>query len=237
MCNLWGFACAFCSRVPNVGVEDFFSNKGDYHTQDRTKFDKIIFLDTLRHLTDSKQFFSDVLQHMSELSKVLIIHRAAPINTLPVFDQALKRLHQYDQSYLKTIEGLKELGLEVFWEIESIPVITNKYKWFLMLKHRFPPELKIVSDSEILQGLRELSEGSMKYSVDQVEFLDRLLFITVQRPVQRYPLLGRKLGIKEPIFVGKGLQFELPVTSDIASIVEAKIQKEELKRAKSGFQR
>jgi hypothetical protein len=39
--------------------------------------------------------------------------------------------------------------------------------------------MEIMSDAEITSGVRELSEGILKYEGENVELVDRLLFISV----------------------------------------------------------
>ena len=58
-------------------------------------------------------------------------------------------------------------------------------KWYSMLQSKFPTQLEIMSDFELLAGVRELSGGVLKYEGGVVDFDDRLLFLVVTNPEQK----------------------------------------------------
>ena len=220
-------------RVSNVGAEEFFATEASLAAQ----FDKVLIMDTVQYFDDPKIAYSQIFKTIREYGKLLIIHRAAPMCTLPFFSDAKERMVQYDQSYLSIINDLQSCGMEVQWEVESLPVHMHKHKWMAMLKEKFPAQMDMVSDTEVVSGLRELSEGVLKYPDNMVEFPDRLLFITAQKPFfdPGRPRVARFAGKKYmPVSPLKGeiLTYEMDVTDDIKKFVleKQRAHQEKLKK-------
>lgn len=177
-------------KVASVGAEDFFRREA--LADSPQTFDKILLKDAIQCMDDPKTTFKNIQKCLNPGGKVLIINRSAPMNTLPVFTDAKLRLEQYDQSYEVFIQELQKCGLDVTWDIECLPIIMSKDKWYGMLHERFPSQMELVSDYEVRLGLRELSEGVFKYGDHPVEFSDRLLFITASvAKVQQLPRIQR----------------------------------------------
>lgn len=80
----------------------------------------------------------------------------------------LHRLADNDASYMDIVRDLQSVGLDVQWELEVVPVRMPRRKWLAMMRDRYPPQMEIMSDTEILDGLRELTEGVLKYEGDLV---------------------------------------------------------------------
>ena len=51
------------------------------------------------------------------------------------------------------------------WDLVHVPIVIPTSKWLAMLKAKYPPQMEIMSNYEITCGLRELSEGPLKYLV------------------------------------------------------------------------
>ena len=191
---------------------------------------------TSLHIIDErKATFEHALKTLKETGRMLIVHRSAPTCTLPLFSEARERLLQYDESSLDIIKDLQAIGCDVQWEIECLTIRMSKMRWLAMIHDRFPSEFEAVSSREILAGLRELSEGVMKYADDVVEFPDRLMFITAQWPlIDTYPTVGRKptdVHIQNNVSACKTaaaakppdeLQYRLDITGDIRKVLEQK---------------
>ena len=169
-------------RVAHVGSEEFFRLQMKEQDDKRQLFDKVILKDALRYFEDPVEMYSNIMKCLSKHGKMLIIHRPSSINTLPIFHDARQRLEDNEIPYDDIIKDLKALDFDVQWEIECLPIQISKKKWYSMLESKFPPQMEIMSDFEVRSGIRELSEGVMKYEGDEVEFNDRLLFIVVGNP-------------------------------------------------------
>ena len=63
----------------------------------------------------------------------------------------------------------QDLYYDVQWEIECLPVVLPKVKWYAMMKERYPAQLEFVSNFEVSAGIRELSEGIMKYEGELIQ--------------------------------------------------------------------
>ena len=98
-----------------------------------------------------------------------------------------------------------------------------------MIHEKFPPLMEVMSTFEIQAGLRELSEGILKYEGDMVEFQDRLMFISASRPMfSDYPTIQRYGGAqtyKPPPAIGD-LSYKMAVTEDIKDFVKEREKKE-----------
>ena len=177
---------------------------------------------------------------IQETGKLLIIHRAAPMCTLPMFSEFKERMLQYDKSYETIIQDLQAIGCDVQWDIEILPVRMSKLKWMTMIRDRFPSELEMISTHEVMAGLRELSEGVMKYSSDIIEFPDRLMFISASKPIiDACPLIGRRKDTMAnqskagTAGARKELSYQMKMDTDIAAILrQAELQKQQVKKEK-----
>ena len=141
-------------------------------------FDRVILKDVIPYLQNPKETFANIMKTMGPGGRLLVIHRAAPANTLPLFDDARTRMKQLDRSYSQLVSDLQsqEHRIDVQWQIECLPVLISKKKWLGMIRDRYPPQLEVFSECDVRSGVRELAEGTFKYQGDIIEFTDRLLF-------------------------------------------------------------
>ena len=157
-------------------------------------FDKVLLRDAVPYLQNTQETFANIMKTMGPGGRLLIIHRAAPANTLPLFSDANHRMAQLDRSYAQLVQDLQspQRRIDVHWQIESLPVKIAKTKWLSMIQDRFPPQLEIFSPSDLRAGVRELAEGTFKYQGDVIEFTDQLLFAcSTHSLVDNYPDIQR----------------------------------------------
>lgn len=178
--------------ISYVGAEEHFRQMA----QDGDKkqcFDRILLYESCRYLTEPADVFRNMAKCLVPGGVLLIVHRPAHLSTLPIFRDAQQRLLDNDVTYMNIINDLQSVKLDVQWELEVIPVRMSKRKWLAMMTDHFPPEMEIMSQTEMLSGLRELTEGMLKYEGETVEFHDRLLFIkaTHSDPKNGYPSVQR----------------------------------------------
>ncbi|KAL8572472.1 hypothetical protein ACOMHN_005618 [Nucella lapillus] len=213
-------------RVPitiaHVGVEEHFrqlvqDRKSGKGSAKEGWFDKILLHEGCRQLTQPTQLYSDMVQCLSPGGTLLLLHRPALLSTLPVFKNAYTRLAENDVPYMEIVKNLQNNQLDVQWELEIVPVCMPKRKWLAMMRDRYPPNMEVMSDREVLGGLRELTEGVLKYEGDQVEFKDRLLLIKATHSTLEngYPSVQRYSGRKyEPFPAQEDLKLTLALPSD-----------------------
>lgn len=116
--------------------------------------------------------------------------------------------------------NLQDLYFDVSWEIECISTIMTKNKWLSMLRDKFPPSLEIVSQQEMVTGIRELSEGIFKYSSDVIEFKDRLLFISAtQSTFSSHPSVQRRSADVLPYPGLNRMYYKMEVTPELRQYV------------------
>lgn len=213
-------------RVANVGSEEFFRLQAREKPANRQQFDKIIIKDALRYLQNPIEMYTNIMKCLSTSGKLLIIHRASSINTLPVFKNALQRIEDNEVPYADIIKDLKSCDFDVQWEIECLQILMPKIKWYSMLQSKYPPQMEILSDFEIRSGIRELSDGIMKYEGDMVEFDDRLLFIVVSNPAEKrrgYPGIRRYNSHDlEPFPNVTELNYSMELSEDLKKHIKAK---------------
>jgi hypothetical protein len=86
--------------------------------------------------------------------------------------------------------------------------------------------MEILTDFEVQSGIRELSEGIMKYEGDFVEFNDRLLFIVVSNPAEKrrgYPGIKRYNADDFVPFPSlKDLNYSMEVSDDLKKYIHNK---------------
>ena len=213
-------------RVANVGAEEYFRLQSREKPENRQQFDCIIIKDALRYFENPIEMYGNIMKCLKTTGKLLIIHRPSTINTLPVSKEAKKRLEDNEIPYVNIIKDLQSCDFDVQWEIENLPVLMPKKKWYSMMDAKFPPQLEIMSDFEMRSGVRELSEGILKYEGELVEFRDRLLFIAVRNPNERkkgYPNIKR-YGANdfEPFPTAKNLRYSMEVSKDLEQYIQGK---------------
>jgi hypothetical protein len=71
---------------------------------------------------------------------------------------------------MDVIQDLQRMWLDVQWELEVVPIRMAKRRWLSMLSGRYPPQMEIMSPTEMLQGLRELTERQLKYEGETVSY-------------------------------------------------------------------
>ncbi|KAL8578855.1 hypothetical protein ACOMHN_022148 [Nucella lapillus] len=171
-------------NIHHVGAEEFFRQQ--VWQADRghnpVKFDKILVHDVCRNLSQPTVFYANLMECLKPGGILLLLHRPGCLSTLPVFKSAKNRLADNDVAYMDIIHDLYSIPhMAVHWQLESVPVRIRKRKWLAMVRDRYPPHMQVMSTTEVLGGLRELSEGVLKYEGDQVEFDDCLLFARITR--------------------------------------------------------
>ena len=208
-------------RVENVGAEPHFDQ-----LPAKPLYDKIIIKDSIAYVNSLPRFIAGVTKVLSELGKILIIHRDASMTTLPIWWEAKNRLERHEQPYAQLLDGLAKCNLNVYWEVECLPVVMPKRKWLAMIKDKFPPIMQIVSDFEVKMGLREVTEGILKYEGETVEFTDRLLIVVASKHIGigRPPLAQRYSTMNhiDLSSAGPKLTYTMEMTQQIKKIIQDK---------------
>jgi len=221
-------------KICHVGAEEYFRQLSDDLVKDHKEppFDKMILKDSVEHFTNLAETFSHIMRTLTQNGKVLIIHRPGPMSTLPFFSEASRRFIQddSDEPYIKIIRSLQEIKVDAKWEIETLPIVMPKVKWLAMLKEKFPPQMAIISNFQVQTGIRELTEGMFKYQGDQVEFFDRLLFITASHRMKNseFPSIQRHGAAAGKPYPGlMDMKYTLKVTGDIYGYVQKRVEEED----------
>ena len=214
-------------KIADIGAEEYFRREAS----NPATFDKIILKDAIQFFDEPQKCYENMMRSLAEFGKILVIHRPAQMNTLPLFTDAKDRLMENDQPFLSIIRDLQDVGLDVQWEIQCVPIIMPRLTWMSMVREKFPAQLEIVSSHEIKSGIRELNEGVLKYGGDIVEFADRLLFITAHRPVfSKHPSIQRfGKSAHEQLLGTENLKYKMEVTKDIGDYLKAKEKKSQRK--------
>lgn len=216
-------------RIAHVGAEEYFRLQAREKPENRIKFDKIILKDAIRFFENPIEIYENIMKCLTKNGTLLIIHRPSTLNTLPVSNDTKQRLFENEIPYMDIINDLRSLDYDLQWEVECLPVLLPTKKWYSMLRSKFPPQLEIMSDFELLSGVRELSEGVLKYEGEVIEFDDRLLFLAVTNPEQKtkgYPSVKRFGNQNEtPILEVKDLTYSMEVTDDMKRHLPAKSRK------------
>nr|XP_015213106.1 PREDICTED: uncharacterized protein LOC107078639 [Lepisosteus oculatus] len=144
-------------------------------------FDKALLVNALPYLESPSQMFKKVFSLLSKSGAALLIHRPAPVTTLPFFRKAKDKMGEQDYPFEKIFESLRLVEAELEWELESVPVKMRKEEWLSLLGRKCVPMLQCLSGQDITTGLQELREGCLKYSEDTLCFEDTLLFIVAHK--------------------------------------------------------
>lgn len=207
-------------KIAHVGADEFFRQEAKNNSQ----FDRILLMDAIDYLTEPQETYKNIMKTIKNFGKLLIIHRPAPMNTLPLFSDAKSHMNNMDQSYMSIIQDLQSLNLDIQWEVECLPITMEKWKWMSMLKDKYPIHLEGMSNLDLRLGIRELSEGILKYEGQTIEFIDRLLFISAShRVVTSYPSIQR-FGSNElcPFPGVDSLRYSMVLTPEMKRIVDKK---------------
>ncbi|PIK36487.1 hypothetical protein BSL78_26686 [Apostichopus japonicus] len=219
-------------RISHVGAEEYFRQLAESLGKDKpAPFDKILLKDSVEHFTNPSQTFSHILRTLAPLGRLLIIHRPGPMSTLPMFTEANKKFVTDDseEPYAKIIKHLQAVHVDVKWDIETLPIGMPKVKWLAMLREQFPPQMEAISRAQITTGIRELTEGMLKYQGEEVEFFDRLLLVTATHPLVEngFPSIQRCGTLATQPYPGMiDVKYKLKVTPDIYRVVEGMERKD-----------
>lgn len=207
-------------RISHVGAEEYFrrlAREKELGAGKGETFQKVLLHDACRYLTHPAELYKNIACSLAPGGTLLIVHRPAHLSTLPFFRDAQHRLADNDVPYMDIVKDLQNVKLDVQWELEGIPVTIAKKKWLAMVRDRYPPQMEIMSNTEVLSGLRELTEGVLKYEGSQVEFTDRLLFIkaTLSKFENGYPSIQRySAGQFEPFPAQRNLKLTMKLNAD-----------------------
>ena len=146
-----------------------------------------------------------------------------------------------DAKYTKFIQTLQSEHFTIKWDIEVVNCsIKSKANWYSHLKQKYTYPLNegvsIINDNtmkriEVVNGIRELNEGFFKYqnSYDNVEFFDRLLFISAyHRGNEKVVLAERKFKdlkdhkvsiTKQNMLRDEIMQISMQITPDVQKIL------------------
>lgn len=213
-------------KIAHVGAEEYFRELTDSMGENGDPpFDKILLKDSVEHFTNPSLTFVQIMKTLSKHGRILIIHRPGPMSTLPFFSEATRRFGDtdVDEPYIKIIKNLQAIKVDVKWEVETLPIVMPKTKWLAMLKEKFPPQMEVISNYQVQSGIRELTEGMLKYQGEMVEFYDRLLFVTATHPMVNcgYPSIQRCGASAAMPYPGMGdMKYTLKVTPDLYAHVQ-----------------
>lgn len=161
---------------------------------------------------------------------MLLVHRPGSMITLPFFEKARKKLAEEDYPYMKVLECLSELGADVQWEIEHVPVITSKANWLSVVGRKGPPMPEMLNSHEVERGLQELRNGCLRYIEDKepVTFEDRLMFIRASKTLlpKQFPRICRGILIStSPHASEQDVPLKLPLTEEISRLLEKSLER------------
>ncbi|XP_025089530.1 uncharacterized protein LOC112561331 isoform X2 [Pomacea canaliculata] len=218
-------------QISHVGAEEYFHELAQAKMSNGKKkesvLDKVLLYDSCRYLTNPAVLYTNIASCLAPGGILLIVLRPAHLSTLPFSKSAHQRLVETDIPYMETVRNLQSVGLDVEWDLECLPVCIPKRKWLAMLHEKYPPQMEIISQEEILAGLRELTEGILKYEGDEIEFTDRLLFIKATQSVleNSSPSIQRYTsGQSAPAPLQKDLTLTMKVSVDTKLKSSTKLQ-------------
>ncbi|XP_074654441.1 uncharacterized protein LOC141908332 [Tubulanus polymorphus] len=212
-------------RIAYTGAEEYFEKLKPKPTEPLPLFDKVLLHNATQYFQNPRATYKNIMKSVAPAGKMVIVHRAFNLNTLPYFENAKERIKQSESPYIDIVKDLQACGLDVHWDVELVPIVMPKVQWLSMVKGKFPCQLEVISDGEITTGIREISEGMLKYEGQVVEFTDRLMFITASIPVKKTDLPkiqrhGQSDVLPNP--PSNGLKFRMEVPPDLKTYVNAK---------------
>ncbi|XP_069476529.1 uncharacterized protein [Ambystoma mexicanum] len=170
-----------------------------------------------------------VYRELEDLGILLLVYRPGSMTTLPLFEKARKKLAEEEYPYMKVLECLTELGAEVQWEIEHVPVITSKADWLYVVGRNGPPMPNTLSPQEVHRGLQELCNGCLRYieGEEPVKFEDRLMFIraTKKSASTEFPHISRGTSIPSSLNASRpDIPLKLPLTEEMCRTLDISLQ-------------
>lgn len=137
------------------------------------KFDRIILLNCLHHLTatttpsgtpnDNRSsqlstnsrliaFINTLRKSLNNQGRLLIVHREPNISTLPLPIEVITNWYEADAHSARLIEQLhreRTKDLDLVWEVETIKFTIQKLVWFNLLIHRTFYPLTLTSQKQV----------------------------------------------------------------------------------------
>ena len=169
---------SMCERAEEYEELDVIHSEAKiYFNKKNITFDKILFKEVIHHLTDRQNTFETIYQKISNNGKLLIATRPKKVE-FPFFEKAHESFSVSQPDYILFKEELIAKGFNVEISLDKYKINLSKDKWNRMLRNRFMSNLSEFSDTEINNGILEISK---KYSLDNYTFYDNLVFIIASK--------------------------------------------------------
>lgn len=163
------------------GVDAFFGRDLDASST-RPQFTKVILKDAVQFLDGCPSALQRIVRSMTDNGRLLIVHRCARTNTLPLHSAAARRMDELDVPLQRIVSSARDCGLDdVRWRLERLTCVMPKERWIQMMDEQFPLAFDGSFEPRVRQGVRELETGVLRYAAGDIEFTDRLVFLSASR--------------------------------------------------------
>ncbi len=138
-------------------------------------FSKILIKETIHHVTEKKEFFSNLYQNLTPKGILLLVH-VPPKVQYPLFQKALLRCEGWHANPDELEELLKKTGFQVDRDYLDYPHAIAKEKYFKMVENCYMSVLTSFKEEEMREGLKEMEK---KYQdIATLTFIDHFDYIT-----------------------------------------------------------
>jgi SAM-dependent methyltransferase len=141
-------------------------------------YDKILIKETVHHIDDKKELFSELHQRLAPGGILLLVH-VPPKVQYPLFRKALQKCENWHADPDELTSLLEQTGFRVERDAVDYPHAIPKEKYFAMVESCYMSALSSLSEEDLREGLAEMAE---KYANQEIlEFIDHFDYITATK--------------------------------------------------------
>jgi len=170
--------CVEPSNLANIAKENtnLFVYKEDaisFAKRDK-KYDKVLIKEAIHHIPNRTKFFKELKKRLSFNGKLLVVTRPQ-YPPLPFFKKQKEIFASGQPHYDEIIKELLAAGFKVEVTNDFFTFEMEKERWFNLQRERFMSDLSKLSDDEIEDGIKELSQKFQ--NKDKIEITDEIIYI------------------------------------------------------------
>lgn len=166
------------AKIPNDAPIRRVSMDGLEFSRKPGRYDKILIKETVHHITERAELFSNLHQRLTSGGILLLVH-VPPQVQYPLFQKALERCRNWHADPNQLCEQLQHAGFRVLRDTVDFPHAIPKQHYFRMVECCYMSALTSLSKQELQEGLIEMAHRYKDAEI--LEFTDHFDYLTAIR--------------------------------------------------------
>ena len=141
------------------------------------KYDKVLIKEAIHHIPNRTEFFKELKKRLPLNGKLLIVTRPQH-PPLPFFKKQKEIFASGQPHHDEIAKELLTAGFKVEITNDFFTFEMEKERWFNLQRERFMSDLSKLTDDEIEDGIKELSQEFQ--DKDKIEITDEIIYILAE---------------------------------------------------------